>query len=195
MTFARVSLITSMLCVVPTVHSAAAAPPESMRACSRLQDSLQRLVCFDREFAALDAAAGTAAVPAAPAARMPAAPVAVAPATAAPTSAAPTSAASTSAAPAAAQFGDELVSRKTRPAKGSPEASLTAGVTAVREDQRGTWVISLDNGQVWRQQEVGLPFPLRTGETVRIDKGVLGSYMLTRVVEGWTRWIRVTRVK
>ena len=190
MTFTRVSLITAMLCVVPTVHAAAAAPPESMRACSRLQDSLQRLVCYDREFAALDAAAGSAAAPAAPAARMPAAPVAVAPASAAPANAAPTGAA-----PAAAQFGDELVSRKTRPAKGSPEASLTAGVTAVREDQRGTWVVSLDNGQVWRQQEIGLPFPLRTGETVRIDKGVLGSYMLTRVVEGWTRWIRVTRVK
>ncbi|HEV7633199.1 MAG TPA: hypothetical protein VGO41_09445 [Steroidobacteraceae bacterium] len=185
MSFTRVSLITAMLCVVPTVHAATAAP-ESMRACSRLQDSLQRLVCYDREFAVLDAAAGTAAAPAAP---IPAAAVA------APASAASTSAASTSAAPVAAQFGDELVSRKTRPAKGSTEASLTAGVTALREDQRGTWVISLDNGQVWRQQEVGMPFPLRTGETVRIDKGVLGSYMLTRVVEGWTRWIRVTRVK
>jgi len=185
MTFTRVSLITAVLCVVPTVHAAAAAPPESMRACSRLQDSLQRLVCFDREFAALDVAAGTAAAPAAPAAPISAAPVAVVPA----------GAASTSAAPAAPQFGDELVSHKTHPAKGSTEATLTAGITTLREDHRGTWVISLDNGQVWRQQEVGLPFPLRTGETVRIDKGVLGSYMLTRVVEGWTRWIRVTRVK
>ena len=185
MTFTRVSLITAVLCIAPTVHAAAAALPESLRACRSLQDSLQRLVCYDREIAAQDAAVGTAAAPAAPAASVaPAAPVAAAPAAAAPGVAA-----------AAPQLGDELVSRKARPAKGSTEASLTAGVTALREDHRGTWVISLDNGQVWRQQEVGLPFPLRTGETVRIDKGVLGSYMLTRVVEGWTRWIRVTRVK
>jgi hypothetical protein len=176
----QTTLIAALLLVAPAVHAAAPAVPESLRACSRIQDSLQRLVCYDREIAATTSVAspGAAAASATPPAAVPAPP---------PVAAIPK-------ASAAPQLGDELVNRKAR-AAADTDKTLTAGITALREERPGEYLITLDNGQLWRQQQATTYFPLNVGETVRIDKGALGSYQLTRLVQGSTRWVRVTRVK
>ncbi len=185
MNLTRFSLIAAVLCAAPAVH-AAAALPGALVACARVQDSLQRLVCYDREMAAQGVAGPGIAAPLAPAP-----PVAVAP----PPASLPPASAAPPAAAAPTQLGDELVKRKERPAAGTPEASLTAAVTKLREERLGIYLITLDNGQIWRQQEMTTNFLLHVGETVRIDRGALGSYMLKPIVEGRSGWIRVTRVK
>lgn len=156
MTRTRATLFAALLCATPLAQGAAPAIPDSLRACSRLQDSLQRLVCYDREIAAQPAATSPVARP---------------------------------------TLGEELVPAKARPAGGQVETSLTAVVAGLRELPQGTYAITLDNGQLWRQTEKARYFPLNVGETVRIDRGILGSYQLTRIVEGSSRFVRVTRVK
>jgi hypothetical protein len=55
-------------------------------------------------------------------------------------------------------------------------------------------LFTLDNGQRWRQLETDDYFPAVAGDTVRIEPGALGSYRLTRVAEGWNKWLRVRRI-
>ena len=73
--------------------------------------------------------------------------------------------------------------------------ALTARIQALRKSGLGLLTLTLDNAQVWQQLEADAYFPLAVGETVRIEQGALGSYRLTRVVEGWKKWLRVKRVE
>jgi hypothetical protein len=97
--------------------------------------------------------------------------------------------------PAKPKLGEEQVQRRAPAAASDAESSLTARVTGLVDQRDGTVTMTLDNGQVWHQQAAEFYFPLTLGETVRIEKGALGSYRLTRVVEGWNKWTRVGRVK
>ncbi len=55
---------------------------------------------------------------------------------------------------------------------------LTARVVNI-EYPHGEMVLHLDNGQVWEQvQEATADMNLRAGDTVTIDKGMLGAYWL-----------------
>ncbi len=53
-------------------------------------------------------------------------------------------------------------------------------------------VITLENGQVWRQAETA-SFALRSGDSVEIEAGLAGAYYLRR--NGAGRTIRVKRVR
>jgi Lon protease-like protein len=75
------------------------------------------------------------------------------------------------------------------------EVGETARITALQTTGSGMAVITLDNGQQWRQQESVAYFPLAIGDTVRVEKGALGSFRLTRVEEGWKTFMRVSRTK
>lgn len=55
---------------------------------------------------------------------------------------------------------------------------ITAKVAEVREPQRYTLVVTLDNGQVWRQTSDLGSLTLRAGDSVRIRRAALGSYLL-----------------
>jgi Lon protease-like protein len=81
--------------------------------------------------------------------------------------------------------------------KKSTDAEIgdTARITALQTVGSGMALITLDNGQQWRQQEAMAYFPLAIGDTIRIEKGALGSYRLTRVEEGWKTFMRVSRTK
>lgn len=68
---------------------------------------------------------------------------------------------------------------------------LTAKVTGIEKRARGELVVTLDNGQVWAQKEVGAYFPLDVGDPVTILAGTLGSH---RLVVG-SRATAVTRVR
>jgi hypothetical protein len=55
-----------------------------------------------------------------------------------------------------------------------PTQNMTAAVTALAKRPYGEWVVTLDNGQVWVQQEVA-DFPLKIGDVITIKPGMLGA--------------------
>jgi hypothetical protein len=196
-------LFVTTLCLGGTCLGAGApAVPDSLRACARKPDVLQRLSCYDAEMAKLDSPQA-------------AAPAAVTPAAAATTTAAAAAAVTKPAAPPPPTLGSEQLRNGStaplgeeqvrKPASSSfkfwkskdkqADAGMTARIDGLKKTPYGLLVVTLDNGQVWRQLEAEDNFPLDEGETVRIDKGAMGSYRLTPVREGWKRFIRVTRTK
>lgn len=79
---------------------------------------------------------------------------------------------------------------------GKPESEaapkrISATVAAIEKRARGELVVTLDNGQVWAQKEVGGYFPLKVGDPVAILAGTLGSF---RLLAG-NRATAVTRVQ
>lgn len=143
---------------------------ESAQRCAQVQDSLQRLVCYDRVFPP-----GQAPVATAPA-RQPA-----------PTVAPP--------APAA-DFGADSVRRteQERQAEDAPRA-LSAAVTSVRQTRPNVYRVTLDNGQVWDQMDMDSTFSVDEGDTVRIERGRMGGYRMSRTSRGGSGWVRVNRLK
>jgi hypothetical protein len=159
--------------------------PEQMRVCRAETDDSRRLLCYDRAAAALDKTTGSA--PAAPSVAS-AAPVASSVAPAAPALAKPVATAPASS--AVADFGvSEGPLAEKRQATGLKE--ITAVVTAVSSRGRGELVISLDNGQVWAQNEAVEYFPLSVGDTVKIHSAALGSYLLLTPAKRTTKVSRV----
>jgi hypothetical protein len=158
---------------------AASPTPEDLRRCAAIADSNARLACFDQ----LSGSAPPAASKKAP----PAAPVAAAPAAA---PAAPV------AAPAAASLGDESLPKTHDDRAQAGPTSMTAQITAVLETQGNMFRITLDNGQVWQTQEGRSMFTVRVGDTVRIDRRSLGSYLISKVQNGKEGYsVRATRQK
>jgi hypothetical protein len=89
--------------------------------------------------------------------------------------------------------GSELARNRddAKPQADSPPKRISATVKAIDKRSRGELVVTLDNGQVWAQKEVGAYFPLKVGDAVSILAGTLGSF---RLVAG-NRATAVTRVQ
>jgi hypothetical protein len=136
-------------------------------ACAELQDSRQRLACFDREFAPYRTRKTAATPVVAPAATAPPTPT----------------------------FGAEKLSPKERPKPAEAEQVLHARIAALRQINPDTILVTLDNGQVWRHEDTRLGAFLREGDAVTLSKGSLGSYRLTRDEGADKAWIRATRVR
>jgi hypothetical protein len=165
---------------------AASPTPDDLRRCAAIADSLARLVCFDQLSASLPPDAPAATSKKAPPAAPVAAPAAVPAAPAAPV-----------AAPAAASLGAESLPKThdDRTASAGP-TTMTAQITAVVETQGNMFRITLDNGQVWQTQEGRSMFTVRVGDTVRIDRRSLGSYLISKVQNGKEGYsVRATRQK
>jgi hypothetical protein len=161
--------------------------PEQMRACRAETDDSRRLGCYDRAAATLDKTTASAA-PAAPSAAS-AAPVAST--VSAPAAPATKAVTSTPASSGTAEFGvSEGPLAAKRQAKGLKE--ITAVVTAVSFRVRGELMMTLDNGQVWAQNEAIEYFPVNVGDTVKIRSAALGSYTLATPAK---RTTKVTRVR
>jgi hypothetical protein len=157
---------------------------DAARRCTQVADSLQRLVCFDRAFAAPAAATAAPAPVVAPVApAVAAAPVVLPPPPASPIS------------PPAPALGDESLRRKVQERADAAPTTLTASVSAMKELRPGVSRLTLDNGQVWEQTEAESLFNVKVGDSVRIDKGKLGGYQMARASNGRSGWVRVTRVK
>jgi len=145
---------------------------DGLRACSAESDSLKRLICFDNELRRLGGVAAPATAPA------------VAPAVAPVAAPAP-------------GMGDEKL-RSNRRSEDAAERTMTAKVQAVQAPpvgRVGQMQLTLENGQVWRVTDSGRALEVEAGNTVRVESGVLGSYLMTKVVEGRERWVRVSRVR
>ena len=78
-----------------------------------------------------------------------------------------------------------------KPQSDNSPKKISAKVTALERRARGELVVTLDNGQVWAQKEVGSYFPLKVGDPVAILAGTLGSF---RLIAG-NRATAVTRVQ
>lgn len=174
--------------------AAAIADPlqDELRVCRGLTDDEARLICYD---AAVDrsrnksAGRSAAAPPPAPA------PAPIAAGTA-PAAAAATAA---SAAGTASQIdqedlfgksGDEL-QRTVEAATGAESIdSLSATVAKLHKYNYDRVLITLDNGQVWKQVDAS-SLRLRVGDAVDIERAALGSFMLRK--QGSKRSMRVSR--
>jgi hypothetical protein len=169
-----------------------AAAVEKIVACAEVQGSAARLACFDREVAPLRQRSGSTvrAAPSAPAvpstpARLP--PVANVPAP---------SAAPPAATPAAVpSFGEEQLDPKNRKEAPAEQQALQGKISTLRQAGATNYLVTLDNGQVWRHEDAQLGSYLRVGDAITIRPGALGSYRLTRDAGAARNWIRVTRVR
>ncbi len=201
--------------------SIAAADPtqEALHACAAQKDASERLACYDRVAAAVDAlvAAPSAATRSAPTA----APPSPAPAMLAATTKTDASA-SGSAAPASVpsvaktpqppslavqkdpqsdpDFGlsVEDLRRKQQQGSGQPNAPrpakpqpLVAHVAKVENPSGAQLTVKLDNGQIWRQTDGSGGVYISPNDTVTITPGALGGFLLTNADR---RVVRVKRI-
>jgi len=169
--------------------------------CVAVNDDAARLACYDRAFGRKAAGSSTAATATAAAAA--AGTAATGAAAAAPKSPAVASPTAPRAAPApaapkdpVAEFGLTEASKQARdPAKAAEAAaaptSVTGKVISVRFRKYGEFVVTLDNGQVWEQNEPMSSAVVRVGDTVTVKKAVLGSYTLVTAARVATKVRRV----
>ena len=146
-----------LLVVAPAALAADDDLAQRIAACTREQDDVRRLACFDR---------------------------AAAPKTATP---------KVDATETFGVHGSELARNRDdgKPEAEGPPKRISAKVTAIEKRARGELVVTLDNGQVWAQKDVGAYFPLKVGDPVAILAGTLGSF---RLIAG-NRATAVTRVQ
>ena len=74
----------------------------------------------------------------------------------------------------------------------SPNLDLSAVVQTVALAAHGKFVVTLDNGQVWAQQEE-VDFPLAAGDRITIRRGLLGALYLAKTGQNLTT--RVGRIR
>ncbi|MFV3075201.1 hypothetical protein [Niveispirillum fermenti] len=146
---------------------ARAAAPDEVLKCLGVTDDAARLACYDRAVPALrQAPPMAAALPPAP----PPPVVAASPQQA---------------------FGAERLSSKER---GIEEvAEITATLVSFQQAGYERYTFTLDNGQVWTQTVARSLSNLRAGRSLRIEKGMVGSYNM--VIDGVSGLIKVRRVK
>jgi hypothetical protein len=186
MTCGTVNSFTLLVFALPGVAFADALDDE-LRNCRALSDDYARLICYD---AAVDRSrqsgyGGPAAAPEKPQSAAPAEP-AGAPGTVAATGVA----VDLSQEDLFGKTGDE-VGRTVEEATGSERIdSLSATVTKLKQYSYDKLLITLDNGQLWRQIDTS-SLRLRAGDAVIIERTALGSFMLKK--QGSKRSMRVSR--
>lgn len=183
---------------------AAEAAADAAKRCAQILGERERLACFDRAFTAGPETAAlaesrAAAAPAPAAVVATAAPV-PAPRPAAASVAAPVAAASVATAATVAAtpaLGDDQIRKYDKQAKEDSDEpkNMTAKVTAIKEVREDTWRMNLDNGQVWQQMDMSSTFNPNVGDTVQVQKKMMGGYSLALAGDKKSPWIRVTRVQ
>src|SRR4029434_3223772 len=156
--------------------SAAAAEVSSdIARCTAIESDAERLACYDKLFAR-------------PEAKMQKGQPTPDQSTAAPSAA--TGAGAADAAAAHGLAGGRRCEQPTEP-KGPDE--IQARVSKIATQPRGEAVLTLDNGQVWQQQEYDWHLAFKVGDEVTIKRGVLKSYRLQQ--KGNNRSTPVTRIR
>jgi len=155
--------------------------------CVKLEAPDERLACYGRQ---VDAAVKqNNAAPPAPAALLPATPALASGSASAPV-APPASA--TAATPPSDSSGHEP-KPKSAADPSVDSSSIAATVTALKETVPNVYLITLDNGQVWRQNS-SQRYPLQPGQRVTLSRTQWGgAYRLN--AEGLHGFIQVERVR
>jgi hypothetical protein len=164
-----------------------AALDAALRACRVIADTGARAACYDRIVDGLAVPAAAASPPGAlpPAVAVPPSPPPAAPLAVTPQAPRP-------APPPAARFGaDDLPREKREPGVPPPPDQIVAKAVAVRTDAQGFVVVTLDNGQTWRQTD-GPGLRILPGAEVKIRSGLMGSYLMS--LASGNRSVRARRV-
>jgi hypothetical protein len=183
---------------------AAESASDGVLACAAEADDERRLTCFDALAAGLrDRRPPAATAPVSPSATAaPVSPAAatfpVSPTVASAAPVAPTAAAAAAAVAQPSQAGTPSpedrfglrVDRKEQKKDDLTELSATA--TAISAKPRGELVITLDNGQVWGEIAPGSKIKVKPGDSVKIEAGTLGSFIL---IAPNGRSSKVTRIR
>jgi hypothetical protein len=143
---------------------------DAVRICAAETDSLRRLVCYDRAAANF----------------RPAGPAAIGSSIATPVAAPGADAAAASAAQFGVRNGPLDQAKDARGLK-----QIIAVITRLETQPRGEIVLTLDNGQMWQQNELLEYFPLAVGQRVQIRRGALDSYILYAPSKRSTRVVRI----
>jgi hypothetical protein len=141
-----------------------------VRACAAETDVLRRLACYDRAAAPLVGAQAPAAAPASSAADRDG------PRTVSPE----------------ARFGVRNGPLDERKSVTAPKEITATVILVEMRRSNGALVVSLDNNQVWVENQASEYFPLKVGDTVRIRSAALGAYMMFAPSK---RATRVTRIR
>jgi hypothetical protein len=209
-------LVAVASCIAASRGQAASPPPvpDALVACSKLQDVNERVRCYDAQVAKMSRPAPAAAPAATTAPTQAAAPAVTQSSTPAATQApapvvrsAPSSnsSAGTNEVPAPRarvatdqtspqNFGEELLPQHLRSQQALKEPALDSSITAVQKVGFDSYVFSLANGQVWRQDGNHITF-FRVGYPVRIQRHNLGSYHMSSPAIGSKNWVYVTRIQ
>jgi hypothetical protein len=176
-----------LVLMVPVATASANALHDELRVCRDLPDDDARLICYDT---AVDRSRQSGYIsPAATSEKPPSAALAK-PAGAPGTAAATGAAVELSQEDLFGKTGDE-VGRTVEEATGSERIdSLSATVTKLQQYSYNKVLITLDNGQLWRQIDTS-NLRLRAGDAVVIERAALGSFMLKK--QGSKRSMRVSR--
>jgi hypothetical protein len=143
---------------------------EAVRACAAETDVLRRLACYDGAAAQLVGAQAPGAAPASSAADRDG------PRTVSPE----------------AKFGVRNGPLDERKYANAPKEITATVILIEMRRSSGALVVSLDNNQVWVENQASEYFPLKVGDTVRIRSAALGAYMMFAPSK---RATRVTRIR
>lgn len=91
---------------------------------------------------------------------------------------------------ARAEFGLSPQMRQERGQKTELE-SITATIVKVTRNASDRMVFTLDNGQVWLQTETQPRLRAKPGDTIKIRRALMGSYLLVTARSGATRARRI----
>ncbi|NKF51263.1 hypothetical protein G3R49_11925 [Shewanella sp. WXL01] len=144
--------------------------------CGGVQDKLDRLICYDK----LAASVGTMSIQPVANSTEQAPPVVVAN-----TASVSTASVSESITSQQQEFG---LKKKVE----EEVEKISATIVNVKKDPYDAFIITLDNGQVWKQSE-SRRYKLKPGQVVSIETGMFGSFNLG--VEDRNSTTRVKRVK
>jgi hypothetical protein len=173
-----------LLIMLASLASVAAAqtPPADVARCTAIDSDAERLACYDQLFVR----SANQPPKEAKAADQPQQEA---------KAAAPAAAAQASAASASANLDDfGLDGRKTAgQADPKPLEEIQARIAKLETQPRGEAVLTLDNGQVWQQQEYDWHLAFKVGDEVIIKRGALRSYRLQQ--KGNNRVTPVTRIR
>lgn len=204
-----VLLVAALVAGLMAVRSVTAAPADALgplRKCGLIADDAARLACYDQALAAIDTAAAQAVaqrrVEAEARAKLEAerqAQEKLAAEQRAKQEAAQRAKEAKQAAARAEQakrdaFGAEQLPKGHQILKPEePQNELKGTITELLTDAFGNIVVVLDNGQVWRQTDSASLPPVRVGDAVTIQRGILGSFRMTFVKQ--RRTVEVKRFR
>jgi hypothetical protein len=177
----------AILSIAAWASVAAAQAPSDIARCTAIGSNTERLACYDKLFAHPEEkkmpegepkASQSNAASGAPAA----------------TATAAAESAATQAKSGIDDFGlDGRKPGEQHPAEPKGPDQIEARVTQVTTQPRGEAVLTLDNGQVWQQQEYDWHLAFESGDDVLIKRGLLKSYRLQQ--KGNNRSTPVTRIR
>lgn len=160
----RQGIFYTTLAGVLLANVGASAQIEGFKACATIADGGKRLACYDSALAAADGDAAARLAEQRRAAELAAAKAAA-------------EAKARQEQEQLAAFGSESTPKGEK-AREEAIKQISATITEIASGVTGL-VITLDNGQVWRQTESRALPPVRAGDTVTIRRGLLGSYRMT----------------